>query len=141
MEVIIEDGMASIVFPSRAARLRGVNDLLRAAGDPSLVVKVTLPEVAYIVPEAVARSAGFVDVKLPGTPTPAPAAATAPAGAPTGPVTAPPPIPGVGGYDDGKPDMDWSRGALDAYATGLGIDPKQYRNKESVLEAIRSVER
>lgn len=41
-------------------------------------------------------------------------------------------------YDDGKPDMDWSRSDMDAYAEGLGLDPKKFSNKEKLLAAIRA---
>lgn len=42
------------------------------------------------------------------------------------------------GYDDGLPDADWSRSALDAYAAGIGLDPKEFKNKPALLAAIRS---
>lgn len=133
--VTIEDGVATIVFSGEESRLAGVAALLAAADDPKTVQKVTLPEVAYVVAEDVARSAGLVD----GTPAPPPAAVTAATG-PAAPVTAPAPAPPAPNYDDGKPDLDWSRSALDAYAAKLGLDPKQYRNKDAVLEAVRAAE-
>lgn len=43
-------------------------------------------------------------------------------------------------YDDGKPDADWSRAALNKYARGIGVDPSQYSNKSALLSAIRSFE-
>lgn len=46
----------------------------------------------------------------------------------------------VKGYDDGKPDADWSRAALNEYATRLGLDPNSFSNKKAVLDAIREVE-
>lgn len=117
VEVTVEDGQATVVFTDPTLRLRGVGDLLHAAGsDPYLVVKVTQPRIAYVVPEQVARAAGLIDQLPIG-----PAAVVEPHG-----------------YDDGKPDMDWSRAAMDEYATKLGLDPKQYHNKPSVLEAIRA---
>lgn len=44
-------------------------------------------------------------------------------------------------YDDGKPDMDWSRADMNAYAKGLGLDPKQFSNKEKLLEGIRDADK
>ena len=116
--VTVEDGVATVVFPDEQTRLAGVTALLAASEDPKDVQKVTLPQVAYVVPEAVAQTAGVVE-DLPIKPAPAPAAPT---------------------YDDGKPDMDWSRAAIDAYAIKLGLDPKQYHNKTAVLEAVRAAE-
>lgn len=47
----------------------------------------------------------------------------------------------TGSYDDGKPDMDWSRSALNDYATNLGItDAASLPNKQAVLDAIRVIE-
>lgn len=120
VEVTIEDGVATVVFTDPALRLPGVGALLYAAVDPFDVQKVTHPDVAYVVPESVARGAGLVDdVVIP----------------PATPAT-----PEQHGYDDGKPDMDWSRAAMDEYAVGLGIDPKQHHNKGALLKAIRAAE-
>lgn len=128
VEVYVDDDMAMVVFP-RGQRLRGVAALLIAAkGRPELVQKVTLPEVAYVVPVEVARSAGLIDGSTPSTPAPA----TQPPQEPSAPPTM--------GYDDGKPDMDWSRAALEKYAADLGLDGKHYRNKDALLEAIRDAE-
>lgn len=42
------------------------------------------------------------------------------------------------GYDDGKPDMDWSRAAIDKYAADLTppLDVSGEKNKELALKAI-----
>lgn len=39
--------------------------------------------------------------------------------------------------DDGEPDMDWHRDALDEYAAERGVDTTALPNKAAVLEAIR----
>ena len=44
------------------------------------------------------------------------------------------------GYDDGKPDEDWSRGALNSYASNLGLNAAAMPNKKAVLTAIRAAE-
>lgn len=137
MVVTIEDGVATIVFANASKRLRGIGLLLDVAGDPQLVKKVTLPELAYIVPEWVAHAAGMVaplpikPPKAPVTVSPVPA---------TEPTVEAAPIPPQRGYDDGKPDMDWSRSAMDTYAANLGLNPRHYHNKTAVLEAIRAAE-
>lgn len=132
VEVTVQDGTATVVFTDPALRGDGITALLTAAESPVDVQKVTLPEQAYVVPEDVARQAGLLDGTS-VTPTPKPAAVTA---APE-PVTALAPAVSHS-YDDGLPDMDWSRAALDEYAVKLGLDPKQYRNKDAVLDAIRA---
>lgn len=44
-------------------------------------------------------------------------------------------------YDDGSPDSDWTRAALNNYATDLGIaDAAGLPNKQAVLDAIRAAE-
>ncbi len=117
VEVTIEDGVATIEFLDRGLRGRGVGALL-AAGGPSAVTKVTLPRTAYVVPVSVAAAAGMLDGYTP--PKAAPAAA-------------PPPK----GYDDGLPDMDWSRAAINEYATKVGVaSPADLPNKQAVLDAI-----
>jgi len=120
VEVTIEDGVAYVVFTDPSLRARGLGALLAAADNPHDVGKVTHPELAYVVPLEVARAACLVDW-LNGE--------TAP------PATAP-----EHSYDDGKPDMDWSRAAMDEYAVGLGLDPKKHHNKGALLKAIRAAE-
>jgi hypothetical protein len=41
-------------------------------------------------------------------------------------------------YDDGFPDADWTRKALDGYALARGIDAKSLPNKQAVLDAINA---
>lgn len=43
-------------------------------------------------------------------------------------------------YDDGQPDADWSRKALDDFARGIGLDPGEFKNKQAVLDAIRAAQ-
>jgi hypothetical protein len=119
VEVLIEDGVAEIVFVDRAKRGPGLTALLAAGGAES-VQKVTRPRSAYRVPEVVARAAGLLDE------------ASAPEHHPE---PAPPK-----GYDDGHPDMDWSRGDINTYATQLGIDAEKLPNKQAVIDAIHDAE-
>lgn len=44
-------------------------------------------------------------------------------------------------YDDGKPDADWTRKALDDYAAKIGLNPKNYGKKDDILAAIRDAEK
>lgn len=118
VEVTIEDGEATIEFSDRRLRGGGLSALL-AAGGPGAVTKVTLPRAAYVVPVAVAQAAGMYDGY--SQPKPAPK----PAGKP------------AKGYDDGYPDMDWSRAAINEYAANAGVaSPGDLPNKQAVLDAI-----
>lgn len=114
VNVLVEDDEATIEFVDQSLRGQGLGKLLKAGG-PERVRKVTRPTVAYIVPESVARAAGFIDGE-------APAAEPAPSK----------------GYDDGLPDMDWSRKAIDDYAATLtpALDTTGEANKHDALNAI-----
>lgn len=119
VEVLVEDALATIEFVDNSKRGVGLAALLKVGG-PESVSKVTRPRVAYIVSEGVARAAGMLDESsTPAVDTEAPAAD------------------GPKGYDDGYPDADWSRPALNEYATKLGIpDAHKLPNKPAVLKAI-----
>ena len=61
--------------------------------------------------------------------------------APGSTVSAPTPPAPTSTYDDGLPDLDWSRAALNEYAVNLGItDAAALPNKQAVLDAIRVIE-
>ncbi|AQT78321.1 hypothetical protein B1R94_02320 [Mycolicibacterium litorale] len=115
MNVLVEDGEATIEFVDQSLRGSGLGKLL-SVGGPQQVRKVTRPRVAYIVPEAVARDAGFIDGEQPA------------------------PKNESKGYDDGLPDSDWSRPALNEYAAKLEppLNPADYSNKELLLAAIKT---
>lgn len=111
VEVDVEDGVATVVFPDLATRGPLLGGLIAAVG-PENVQKVTRPRVGYRVPESVARAAGVLDE-----------AVDAPS------------------VDEGKPDKDWSRAALNAYAEKAGVEsPEKLGNKQDVLDAIAAKE-
>jgi hypothetical protein len=133
--VEIEDGYATIEFLT--PRLRGIGlGALLAVGGPQSIEKRTRPRTTYTVPEAVARAAGLLDEPNFDKGGELPAAVTA-AATKAEPVVSRP----SRGYDDGLPDMDWSRSSLDTYAREkLGIDPSGLRTKADVLAAIRAAQ-
>lgn len=114
--VEVEDGFAVIDFVDRKKRGPGLRKLVERYG-PEVIETLTRtgPRRMYRVPEGNAREVGLIDI-----PPPAPAAA---------PVT----------YDDGFPDADWHRAALDEYAKKIGvISADKLPNKAAVLSAIRA---
>ena len=120
----IEDGFAVIDFIDPALRGPGLNRLIAAYG-PEIIETLTRtgPRRLYRVPEGNAREVGLLDEGLlVSEPVPVAEQSESP------------------NYDDGKPDADWHRGALDAYATKLGIDTHKLPNKGAVLAAIRAAE-
>lgn len=166
VEVALDDGVATIVFLDKALRHgRGVAILLDAADHPDQVQWVTHPEYAYVVPEDVARRAGFLhddhlhvaltDPSAPPSDSPADDQATANPDTTDSPADTPP-LPGDTvsppadtpadppkgpKADDGKPDAHWLRPAIDAYAKDtLGIDVAGLPNKPAALKAIRDEE-
>ena len=64
VEVDVVDGVATVAFTNIAERGVGIAALLKAAGDPSLVRKVTRPRGAYVVPVGVAERAFSADFGL-----------------------------------------------------------------------------
>lgn len=113
VEVTVEGGSAVIEFVDPSKRGPGLAALFAVGTPPELVEKRTRPSVTYTVPEGNARLAGLLDVGEPAADDDG------------------------HGYDDGEPDMDWSRPALNKAAEKLGLDPKDYSNKELLLDAIR----
>lgn len=118
--VEVEDGFAIIDFVDRKKRGPGLRKLVERYG-PEVIETLTRtgPRRMYRVPEGNAREVGLIDTP----PVPAAPVAAAPA------VT----------YDDGFPDADWHRAALDEYAEKIGIaNAAKLPNKTAVLSAIRA---
>lgn len=125
VSVVIENGFATIDFVDPKLKGPGLSKLLKVT-PPELVMKRTGvgPRAAvYVVPESYARLAGLHDE---------------PAESATPDEPATPEV--KHGYDDGKPDGDWSRAALNEYAANLGLDPAEYKNAALILAAIRAKE-
>ncbi|WP_454232033.1 hypothetical protein [Mycolicibacterium fortuitum] len=150
VDVVVEDGFATIEFVDRSLRGPGLAKLLEVGTPPELIEKVTLPRLAYIVPEGNARLAGLLDeadvqdaivgtIEIPdGDPVPDPVFAEG-GPLPDGAL----PVLGSSGEDvlpkswpDGEPSDQWKRPELDAYARSKGIDPSELSNKDEVLDAI-----
>lgn len=115
IETTVEDGYATIDFIDPTKRGPGLQKLVNNYG-PEVIETLTRtgPRRLYRVPEGNAREVGLLD---------SPAEAV--------PVTSP-------NYDDGFPDSDWNRGALNDYAKKVGIaDADKLPNKAAVLAAIR----
>ena len=128
VEVVVEDGVAAIEFVDSSLRGVGLAALFEHA-PADQVAKVTRPAVRYFVPVEYARAAGLLDEAVP--------AATVAADEPeteTKPVK---------GYDDGFPDMDWSRKAIDDYAAALAepvgpLDTTGLPKKQDAIDAIKA---
>lgn len=117
VEVLVADGVAEIDFVDKSKRGPALAKLFEVGTPPEQVTKVTRPRVLYSVPVEYARKAGLID-------------GSEPAEGPSAPK----------GYDDGKPDMDWSRKAINEYAAGLKppLDTTGEKNKEDALDAIKN---
>jgi len=120
----VEDGFATIDFVDRAQRGPGLRRLIALYG-PEVIETLTRqgPRRLYRVPEGNAREAGLLDGD--GDPV----------------VVEEVIVPVKQTYDDGKPDADWTRPALDEYAAGIGLNPRDYPNKGAILKAIRAAEK
>ena len=118
VEVLVEDGVAAIEFVDATLRGPGLAELFKHAR-PDEVQKVTRPSTQYLVPVEYARAAGLLDEKA------------APAPAETTPSK---------GYDDGLPDMDWSRPAINDFATKLNppLDVTGEKNRATAIAAIKA---
>lgn len=116
VDVTVVDGFASIEFVDSEKRGPGLKKLLEHT-PAELIEKRTRPRVTYTVPEGNAREAGLLDDGADVD--------TADDGK---------------GYDDGKPDMDWSRKAIDDYAAELTppLDTTGEANKHDALDAIKA---
>lgn len=112
VEVLVDDGFATIDFTDRALRGPGLARLI-AVGGPETIETLTLtgPRRLYRVPEGNAREAGLLDT------------------APSVKVKAAP--------ADDAPDETWLRADLNAYAAKkFGLDTTGLSNKQEVLDAI-----
>ena len=168
--VVVEYGEATIDFMDPKLRGHGVAALLAAADNPGQVETLTRsgPRRLYRVPETVARAAGLLDEPAesfdwPDTSSASQTQGFVPASEPTvanlfaqdvragsysntgsSGVVAEPAAgeAGVGGYDDGQPDMDWSRKAIDDFAARLDppIDTTGEKNKQAAIDAIRAAQ-
>lgn len=122
----VEDGVATIEFVDGSLRgpsLAKLFDAVAAAGlSPGVVVKRTRPW-SYTAPESVVRAAGLLD--------------DAGAESPEEPAK------DAKGYDDGQPDMDWSRKAIDDFAAKLtpALDTTGEPNKQAAIDAIRAAQK
>ena len=122
--VSVEDGVATVEFVDSSLRGTSLADLfvaVEAAGlDPGVVVKRTRP-LSYSAPESVVRAAGLLDDD-------------------TTPVKADEPVEEKPTYDDGLPDMDWSRKAIDDFASKLepALDTTDEKNKPDAIDAIKN---
>lgn len=144
VDVLIEDGFATIDFVDRARRGPGLAALLTVGG-PEMIETMTRtgPRTLYRVPEGNAREAGLID----GT-----TMSVAPAtGEPREGIEVPlgewgelndpgdgAPLPPIEkAWPDGEPSEDWKRHELDAYAAAYGIDTSSLPNKPAALAAIK----
>ena len=119
----IEDGFAIVDFVDPSKRGPGLRRLIELYG-PEVIETLTRtgPRRLYRIPEGNASAAGLLDAPVEAPPVEYEA-----------PVTGP-------NYDDGFPDADWHRGALNEYAAKLGIEnPTKLPNKAAVLKAINDV--
>lgn len=121
VDVVVEDGFATIEFVDRSLRGAGLAKLLEVGTPPELIEKVTRPRVAYTVPEGNAREAGLLD-ESDEDPSEGDDAGS------------------LGAWPEGEPDDDWKRPELDAYAKSKGIDADALPNKDAVLDAIRKAQ-
>lgn len=186
IEVVVEEGFATIDFIDGTLRGPGLAKLLEVGTPPEAIEKLTRegPRAVYVVPEGNAREAGLLDeateyvapadgVEKTGIELPADGTVTEVVLDGTGnPADLLPPIENPDGtpldphvpadhegttvgdpnqdplptgdfapktWPDGEPDSDWTRPELDAYAASKGLDTRELRNKDMVLDAIAEV--
>ncbi|OHU29027.1 hypothetical protein [Mycobacteroides chelonae] len=148
VNVVVEDGFATIDFVDGTLRGRGLAKLLEVGTPPEAIEKLTRegPRAVYIVPEGNAREAGLLDEAKPEEPPIDPEMVWPPidpsssdpdsaAVAPTSP-TPVEPAPAPQAWPDGEPELEWKRPELDAYAASKGLDTKELPNKHEVFAAI-----
>lgn len=115
VDVIVDDGEATIEFVDQSKRGPGLAELFKHVADPADVEKRTRPN-RYVVPESAARAAGLLDDSAESEPDVAEK--------PT--------------YDDGVPDDDWRRDAINDWASKtLKLDVSGLPNKGEALTAIK----
>ncbi|WP_100483146.1 hypothetical protein [Mycobacteroides abscessus] len=160
IEVVVEEGFATIDFVDGTLRGPGLAKLLEVGTPPEAIEKLTRegPRAVYVVPLGNAREAGLLD-EVDDDDQP-PAGMTDEATGDDGSGAALPlaepvstdtdgtaigdptqePLP-TGDFapktwPDGDPELDWRRAELDAYAASKGLDTKELPNKEAVFAAI-----
>lgn len=121
VEVLVEDGIASIEFVDPSLRGVGLTELFKHA-PADQVHRLSRPSVHYRVPVEYARAAGLLDEAAIGESDDADE--------------------GAQGYDDGFPDMDWKRDAIDKFAAELEppagpLDTTGEPNKPAAIAAIK----
>lgn len=159
VEVVVDEGFATIDFVDRTLRGPGIAALL-AVGGPETVETLTLegPRRVYRVPEGNAREAGLLDdggefvtdvyhVAADGTETPlvpdADGAVTLVSDGTGGGDGLLSPIdnaepPAAPQWPEGDPSDDWSLAELKAYAGNKGKDAHELRTKAKVLALINA---
>lgn len=165
VDVAVREGFAFIDFKTAAAKGAGIARLLEVGGPATIeTLTRTGPRRLYVVPEGNAREAGLLDADSAEIVFPDTSSFTDASGfvAPSEPSTldlhaqdvrggqlrtdtadttpAPVSAPEVQGYDDGQPDMDWSRKAIDDYAANLGIDTTAAKNKHEAIDLIQAAQ-
>lgn len=111
IHVDLDDGVATVEFLDPALRGPALGVLLGIGGAASIkTITREGPRVKYRVSEELARQAGLLDEPVRRKPIQAPG---------------------------GGPSTDWSRPALNTYASTHGVaDPELYANKQALLDAI-----
>lgn len=140
VEVLVEDGFATIEFPDRSKRGVALAQLFEHAPADE-VRKVTYPRPGYVVPEQYARAAGLLDGEVPSAPerTPDP---IEPNGDYTNGGGDPEPVTQT--WPDGDPSEEWRRDELDDYALNVKkLDTSSktdFPHKADVVKAIQNAE-
>lgn len=160
IEVVVEEGFATIDFVDGTLRGPGLAKLLELGTPPEAIEKLTRegPRAVYVVPEGNAREAGLLDEVDDDYQPPAgmtdettgddgsgaalplaePVSTDADGTAIGDPTQEPLPTGDFApkAWPEGDPELDWRRPELDAYAASKGLDTKELPNKEVVFAAI-----
>lgn len=160
IEVVVEEGFATIDFVDGTLRGPGLAKLLEVGTPPEAIEKLTRegPRAVYVVPEGNAREAGLLDEVDDDDQPPAgmtdettgddgsgaalplaePVSTDADGTAIGDPTQEPLPTGDFApkAWPEGDPELDWRRPELDAYAASKGLDTKELPNKEAVFAVI-----